>query len=72
MFTSAGFTGTIGSVAKPGRIGPAGTIGAALTAWDLWRRIPPKQRKILLAQARIYGPRLVKMAYTAGRRTPRL
>jgi hypothetical protein len=56
---------------RPGRIGPAGTIGAALTAWDLWRRIPPRHRKILLAQARTHGPRLVKKAYSASRK-PRI
>ena len=46
---------------------PVGTIGAALTAWDLWRRIPPKQRKILLAQARAHGPRLAKKTYVIAR-----
>ena len=55
---------------KPARIGPAG-IGAALTAWDMWRRIPPAQRKLILAQAKIHGPRLAKLAFTAGRRTRR-
>jgi hypothetical protein len=59
-------------MARPGRIGPAGTIGAALTAWDLWRRIPPKQRKLLLLQAKVHGPRLVKKAYSASRKSPRL
>jgi hypothetical protein len=49
----------------PKRLGPTGTIGAALTAWDLWRRIPPKQRKVLLAQARIHGPKIAKKAYVA-------
>jgi hypothetical protein len=51
-------------------MGPAG-IGAALTAWDMWRRIPPAQRKLILAQAKIHGPRLAKLAFTAGRRTRR-
>ncbi len=71
MFTSAVFVATIDGMARPGRIGPAGTIGAALTAWDIWRRIPPKQRKLILIQAKTHGPRLVKLAYTASRR-PRL
>jgi hypothetical protein len=34
----------------------AGPLGIALTAWDLWRRLPPKQRKRLLAAARKHGP----------------
>jgi hypothetical protein len=55
-------------MARLGRMGPTSTIGAALTAWDLWRRIPPRQRKLLLSQARAHGPRLVKMAYEARRR----
>jgi hypothetical protein len=54
---------------------PAGTIGVALTAWDLWRRIPPKQRAILLAQAKTHGPRVARQAYllsraVASRKTP--
>ena len=46
---------------------PAGTVGAALAAWDLWRKIPPKQRKLLLAQARTHGPAIAKRAYVVGR-----
>src|SRR6266571_306373 len=29
----------------------AGPLGLALSAWDLWRRLPPKQRKQVLALA---------------------
>jgi len=51
---------------KLGRIGRrAGPIGIALTAWDVWKRIPPKHRKRLLGQARKHGPKLVKHAYKA-------
>jgi hypothetical protein len=32
----------------------------ALTAWDIWRRIPPRHRKMLLTQARKHGPMVVK------------
>ena len=35
------------------RIGP---LGIALTVWDLYRRLPPKQRKQLLDLARKHGP----------------
>ena len=54
----------------PKGIRPAGTIGVALTAWDLWRRIPPKQRKLLMAQAKVHGPKLVKAAVASRRRRP--
>ena len=34
----------------------AGPIGLALTAWDIWRRIPKKHRRAILHQARKHGP----------------
>ncbi len=37
------------------RVGP---VGLALTAYDVWKRIPPKQRKRLLQTARKHGPRV--------------
>jgi hypothetical protein len=47
------------------RLGP---FGLALTAWDLWRRIPAKQRRQIVAQARKHGPRLASQAMNARRR----
>ncbi len=49
------------------RVGP---LGVALTAFDIWRRIPPKHRKRLLKQARKHGPKLATKAvkYAAKRR----
>jgi hypothetical protein len=44
------------------RLGP---VGLALTAWDVWRRIPPKQRRQIMEQARKHGPRLIKQAVKA-------
>jgi hypothetical protein len=38
----------------------AGPVGIALTAWDIWRRIPKKQRKRILRQARRHGPTVVR------------
>jgi hypothetical protein len=35
-----------------------GPIGIALTAWDVWRRLPPKQRKQILNLARTHGPKV--------------
>jgi len=33
-------------------------VGVALTAWDLWRRLPPAQRKQVIALARTHGPKV--------------
>ena len=46
---------------------PNAAVGAALTAWEIWRRIPPQHRKRLLAQARKHGPRIAKQAVAASR-----
>jgi hypothetical protein len=45
----------------------AGAIGTALTVWDLWRRLPPKQRRFIMKQARTHGPRLAKQALAASK-----
>ena len=37
------------------RVGP---IGLVLTAYDIWRRLPPKQRQQVLSVARKHGPRV--------------
>jgi hypothetical protein len=39
---------------RPFRAGP---IGIAITLWDVWRRLPPKQRKQVLNLARKHGPK---------------
>lgn len=36
----------------------AGPIGIALTAWDIWRRLPPRQRKQVVNIARKHGPKV--------------
>jgi hypothetical protein len=33
-------------------------LGLALTAWDIWRRLPPRQRKQILNIARKHGPKV--------------
>lgn len=43
----------------------AGPWGTAFAVYDLWKRIPPKHRKKLIAQARKHGPRLAKQALKA-------
>jgi hypothetical protein len=37
------------------RVGP---LGIALTAYDIWRRLPPRQRKQVLDLARKHGPKV--------------
>jgi hypothetical protein len=44
----------------------AGPVGLALTAWDLWRRIPKKQRQQLMKQARKHGPTVLRQARKHG------
>jgi hypothetical protein len=40
----------------------AGPLGLALTAYDLYRRLPPKQRKQVLDLARKHGPKVATNA----------
>jgi len=35
----------------------AGPVGLALTAYDIWRRLPKKQRRQIMDAARKHGPR---------------
>ena len=50
-----------------------GTAGLAVSAWRLWRRLPPKQRKRILRQVRKHGPKVAAKAvkYAAKRRAKR-
>ena len=41
------------------RIGP---LGVALTLYDVWRRLPPRQRKLVLELARKHGPKVAARA----------
>ena len=43
----------------PRRIGP---LGVALTAYDLWRRLPPSQRRRIMEATKTHGPRLAAKA----------
>jgi hypothetical protein len=42
-----------------------GPVGVALTAWDLWRRLPPEYRRQIMTATRKYGP---LVAATAAKR----
>jgi hypothetical protein len=50
------------------RVGP---VGVALTLYDIWRRLPPRQRRGVMKQARTHGPRLAKQMLQAQRRRRR-
>jgi hypothetical protein len=43
----------------------AGPVGAALTLFDVWRRLPPTQRRWVADQARHHGPRVARELWTA-------
>jgi hypothetical protein len=47
------------------RLGP---LGLALTAWDVWRRLPPRQRKQILDIARRHGPKVAASVLRAAAR----
>jgi hypothetical protein len=39
-----------------------GPLGIALTAFDVWRRIPPRHRRRIVAETRRQLPKLAKAA----------
>ena len=62
-----------GRVPRPFRIltRRAGPVGLALTAFDIWRRIPKHQRRQIIKATRKHGPRVAKQIVRR-RRSPRL
>ena len=49
------------------RLRPTSPLGVAITAFELWRRLPPRQRRLLLQATRTHGPK-VAAALLAKRR----
>ncbi|TMK66536.1 MAG: hypothetical protein E6G53_04325 [Actinobacteria bacterium] len=49
----------------------AGPIGVALTAFDIWRRIPKRQRRQIVAATRKHGPRVAAQVIEQRRRLKR-
>ena len=45
----------------------AGPVGLALTAVDVWRRLSPRQRRLIMRQAKKYGPRVAEQAMRSAR-----
>jgi hypothetical protein len=43
-------------VPRLGKLRP-GPVGLAITLYDVWRRLPPKQRKQVVVLARKHGPK---------------
>ena len=56
-------------MARIGKLRP-GPVGVAIAMYDIWRRLPPRQRKQLMALARKHGPTVAKrlMEMQRGRR----
>lgn len=46
----------------------AGPVGLALTLADAWKKLPPKQRRAILDQAKKHGPTIVAKAREHGPR----
>ena len=42
-------------------------LGVALTAFEIWRRLPPSQRRMVLNATRTHGPRFVAAFLAATR-----
>ena len=40
------------------RVFPTSPVGLALTAFHLWRRLPPAQRRQVMNMARVHGPKV--------------
>ena len=54
-------------MAKKVKLRPT-TWGLVVAAWDVWRRLPPKQRQQALALARRHGPKVAKQVVQTTRR----
>ncbi len=45
----------------------AGPIGLALTAYDVWKKLPADRRKKIVSEVRKHGPKVAKEAVTVAR-----
>jgi hypothetical protein len=45
----------------------AGPIGLALSAYDVWRRLSPRQKKLVVEQVKRHGPRVAGQALRSAR-----
>ena len=47
----------------------AGAFGLALSAYDVWRKLPPERRNMIVDQVRKHGPKVMREAATVARAT---
>jgi hypothetical protein len=47
----------------------AGPVGIAVTAYELWKKLPPKQKRAVAQQVRKHGPKVAKAAVKAVRKS---
>jgi hypothetical protein len=52
------------------RFRPSSPIGLAFGAFELWRRLPPAQRRLVVQAARVHAPKVA--AAVLARRKPKL
>ena len=45
----------------------AGPLGLALSAYDVWKKLPPERRNKIVADVRKHGPKVVKEAASVAR-----
>jgi hypothetical protein len=66
-------------VPRPPLTGRVGLIGLALTAWDIWRRLPKEHRQRITRETRKHAPTVARAVakqvriardYRASRREP--
>jgi hypothetical protein len=50
------------------RLRPTGPVTVAMTAFEIWRRLPPSQRQRVLRAARTHGPKVAAAILAARRR----
>jgi acyl-CoA reductase-like NAD-dependent aldehyde dehydrogenase len=50
------------------RLRPTAPVTVAMTAFEIWRRLPPAQRQRVLRAARTHGPKVAAAILAARRR----
>jgi hypothetical protein len=63
--------GTMGLVLRPPFIKKMGPVGLFITAYDIWRRIPPHHRRRITAETRKHAPAVARAVRDRARRSPR-
>ena len=63
--SSAWRAGNRQKTAVPRLLRRPGAVGLAITAWDIWRRLPPGQRRMVIDAARRQGPKIAAAALQA-------